>query len=208
MPLSAPKWTRQPEERPRQIMAAALEVFSERGFERATMDEIAETAGVTKGTIYLYFKSKLDLFIQTLRAHVEGVVELLPAIEIGAGEDVEARVRQLARALLVTLMTPTTAKVFPLFIAEVRQVPELRQAYIEEWLPKAGLRLAALLEEGVRLGVLRPMDSLIAARAIMGMFSSFVLTQEVFGMKDVTPMPLDAIADTIVTIAFRGVLAS
>ncbi len=208
MPVPAPKWTRQPELRPRQIMAAALDVFAAKGFERATMDEVAEAAGVTKGTIYLYFRNKLDLFIQTLRTHVEGVTDLLPSVRVAAGEDVEAGARLLAKALLDVLMTPTMTKVFHLFIAEVKQIPELRQAYIEEWLPQAGLRIATLLEEGVRSGALRPLDPVITARAIMGMFSAFVLTQEVFGMKDITPMPLDEIANTIVTISFRGVLAS
>ena len=62
------RWQRRPEERPRQILGAALDVFAEKGFARATMDEIAEAAGITKGTIYLYFKSKKDLLLEVIRA--------------------------------------------------------------------------------------------------------------------------------------------
>jgi AcrR family transcriptional regulator len=53
-----PRWRRLPEERPRQILAAALEVFGEHGLAAARLEDIAKRAGVSKGTIYLYFPNK------------------------------------------------------------------------------------------------------------------------------------------------------
>ena len=208
MGVAQTKWTRQPGQRPQQIMAAALDVFSEKGFERATMEEIAKASGVTKGTIYLYFQNKEELFIQTLRAHVQEVLTLLPTFSFSTGDSMESQVRTLSQAVLRVLMTPAMTKVFPLFIAEVKRIPALRQAYIEEWLPRVSFHLASVLEAGVEAGVFRPHNSGIAARAVLGMFSVFVMTQEVFGVKEITPMPIEAIADTVTTIFFRGVLAS
>jgi len=208
MAQRAPKWTRQPDRRPQQIIAAALEVFSLKGFRRATMDAVAGAAGVTKGTIYLYFSSKEDLFIQTLRAHVEQVANLLPSFQLEGDVPVDDSARRVTRQLLEALMTPAMAKAMPLFISEVNHIPALRQAYIEEWLPQVNFKLAEVLSRGMDAGLLKRLDPVITARAIIGMFSEFVLTQQVFDLQNVTPMQLDEIANTIVAIAFHGVLAT
>src|SRR6187455_782508 len=65
-----PRWRRLPEERPRQIIDAALEVFGERGLAGARLEDIARRAGVSKGTIYLYFSNKEELFREVVRAVV------------------------------------------------------------------------------------------------------------------------------------------
>ncbi|OYV74472.1 MAG: hypothetical protein B7Z72_00065, partial [Gemmatimonadetes bacterium 21-71-4] len=57
-----PRWRRLPEERPRQILDAAFATFAEHGLAAARLDDIAKRAGVSKGTIYLYFQSKEELF--------------------------------------------------------------------------------------------------------------------------------------------------
>ena len=60
--MSQPRWQRRAADRPREICAAALDVFARKGFAAARLDEIARQAGVSKGTLYLYFKSKEELF--------------------------------------------------------------------------------------------------------------------------------------------------
>src|SRR6266513_3779377 len=62
-----PKWRRCPEARPEQIIEAALEVFGEAGLANARLQDIAERAGVSKGTIYLYFPNKEELFREMIR---------------------------------------------------------------------------------------------------------------------------------------------
>src|SRR5579872_6701385 len=65
-----PRWRRLPEERPQQILDAALSVFAEHGIDAAKLEEIAARAGVSKGTIYLYFQSKEELFREVVRQRV------------------------------------------------------------------------------------------------------------------------------------------
>src|SRR6185295_5914199 len=67
MLAQAPKFRRRKADRPGEIVAAALEVFAEKGFAAARLDEIAGRAGVSKGTLYLYFKDKGDLFRAVVR---------------------------------------------------------------------------------------------------------------------------------------------
>src|SRR5437867_12356268 len=70
-----PKWKRRAEDRPKEICAAALEVFAERGFAAARLDEIARRAGVSKGTLYLYFSNKAELFRAVVRDTVAPNIE-------------------------------------------------------------------------------------------------------------------------------------
>src|SRR5207253_9041114 len=62
MPEDEPKWRRRKEARPVEIVDAALEVFAEKGFAAAKLDDIARRAGVSKATLYLYFDTKQEIF--------------------------------------------------------------------------------------------------------------------------------------------------
>src|SRR6478609_2769386 len=74
-PNQEPRWRRLPEDRPRQILTAALEVFGERGLAAARLDDIAKRAGLSKGTIYLYFPNKEELFREVIRNSVVAFIE-------------------------------------------------------------------------------------------------------------------------------------
>lgn len=65
---ATPKWTRRPDARPREILNAALRVFAEHGYAATRLEDVAAAAGVTKGTIYYYFKSKDDLLLRLTEA--------------------------------------------------------------------------------------------------------------------------------------------
>ena len=202
----AAKWRRRPGERPEQILAAALKVFQDRGFRAATVDAIAREAGITKGTVYLYFESKEALFIETVRAQFRRVYELLPSISLGGGEDPEEATRRVGRQFMAALMTDEIAAALPLIVAEAPHLPAIKRIYQEEVLPQAGMQLARLLEIGMEMGFLRRMNPVMASRCLFGMFMVFVVSQEVMGAKEVTPMNPDEIVDTIVDIYFRGIL--
>src|SRR5262249_1395697 len=73
-----PRWQRRKEARPEEIVNAALETFAEHGFAAARLEDVANRAGVTKGTIYLYFENKEDLFQAVVR---ETVIPILARAE-------------------------------------------------------------------------------------------------------------------------------
>jgi AcrR family transcriptional regulator len=77
-----------------EILETARKVFAKKGFADATMDEIAAAAGLAKGTLYLYFKSKRDVYLKTLQ---HGIAELLEqvAANMQAAEGVRAKIRAL-----------------------------------------------------------------------------------------------------------------
>src|SRR5881397_1505651 len=69
------RWRRMPEERPAHILNAALEAFVENGFSATRLEDIAERAGVSKGTLYLYFESKDALFKAAVRENIVPILE-------------------------------------------------------------------------------------------------------------------------------------
>src|SRR6266576_2320929 len=69
-----PRWRRRKDARPEEIVSAALEVFADRGFAATKLEDIARRAGVTKGTIYLYFDSKEALFKALIRQTIVPVI--------------------------------------------------------------------------------------------------------------------------------------
>lgn len=199
-------WKRLPQERPSQIIDAAIKVFSEKGFRAATMEEVANAAGITKGTIYLYFDSKTDLFVAAVRSYLQDVLDLLPRIQYEPGTDPEVLTVDLGTRFLEVLMSEKVTRVIPLVIAEYRNIPELKEIYFKEIVSKSEFHVAELIEMGKNLGVVNDVDPMIATRLILGAFSLFALTQEVLQAKELTPMSPSDIAKTIAVICFRGLV--
>src|SRR5215467_3545803 len=69
-PKAQARWTRRKLARPSEILDAAVSVFAEKGFAAARMEDIARKAGVSKGTIYLYFQGKEDVFKTLVRESI------------------------------------------------------------------------------------------------------------------------------------------
>ena len=85
-----PRWQRRKEDRPAEIVAAALDEFVERGFAATRLEAVARRAGVTKGTLYLYFDSKEDLFKAVVRETIVPVIaqgEALAQAHTGSARD-------------------------------------------------------------------------------------------------------------------------
>src|SRR4051812_20118599 len=119
------KFRRLPEERPRQILHAALAVFGERGLAAARLDDIAKRAGLSKGTIYLYFPNKEELFREVVR---DTVVTQLEAGERMIGEtstSVTAVLTEFMRTYWTFIRSAEFAPIFRLIHAEIHNFPDL-----------------------------------------------------------------------------------
>src|SRR5256886_11276917 len=103
---SKPRWKRRKDARPGEIVAAALEVFGERGFAATKLTDVARRAGVTKGTVYLYFDSKEALFKAVVRETIVPVIAkgeaLAQSFTGSARELVERLVREYWRLVGAT----------------------------------------------------------------------------------------------------------
>src|SRR6476646_10088297 len=90
------RWRRRKAARPAEILSAALDCFAERGFAATRLDDVAARAGVTKGTLYLYFPGKEELFKALVRQELLPNVERLEAAAAGPGTAADMIGRLLA----------------------------------------------------------------------------------------------------------------
>ncbi len=169
MPLNRQQLHRRPRERraearPRELLSAALEVFSVCGFAGARLEDVAARAGVSKGTVYLYYKNKEELFKAVVRescgAPLAGARELIAASSASSAELLERLFR-----FWRTLSKNSPVSFLPkLIIAEAGNFPELRQIFAAEIDAPRQAMLEALLRRGIERGDLAPLPVAETAR--------------------------------------------
>jgi AcrR family transcriptional regulator len=163
----AAKWRRRAEARPDELLDAALDEFIAKGFDAARVEDIAKRAGLSKGAVYLYFKSKEEL----LRALIEREVSPVLA-QVGdmarQAEDPRETLRMIARFAGAQIAQARFMAIPLLVISISNRFPELVDFYRGEVATKAKSGVETLIKRGVKLGQFRAVDSHAGARAIIG----------------------------------------
>src|SRR5215471_21409135 len=128
-----PRWRRLPEERPQQTIDAALAIFGERGLANARLEDIAKRAGLSKGTIYLYFPNKEELFREVIRNTVISQIERAEReLDDAAQQSASETLSQFVRGYWGFLRSPNFATLFRLIHAELSNFPDLARFYGRE----------------------------------------------------------------------------
>ncbi len=207
MPPGQPKWRRRKEARPAEIVEAALELFSEKGFAAARLDDIAARAGVSKGALYLYFETKQDLFAAVVR---DAVAPNLAAVEQLA-DDIALPFAELAPLLLGraarVLGDARLSGVAKMVIAESRNFPDLARIWHDDVVSRALGLLARIIERGQERGEVRPGDPRIHALSLAGPMMMGTLWREVMVPVGAEPFDLSAIAAQHARTLTQGLLA-
>lgn len=168
MTADNPKWQRRAGKRPREICAAALDVFAEKGFAAAKLDEIARRAGVSKGTLYLYFSDKAELFRAVVRdsiaPNVEAIASSVSSLELGFDDVVRMFLAGFAERE-ARLPLGAVAKIV---IGESRNFPELARVWHDEVASKAIRTLAGVVQRAQERGEARPGNPRLYAFSLMG----------------------------------------
>ena len=152
------RWTRRKEARPEEITAAALALFVERGFANTRLDDVASRAGISKGTLYLYFANKEELFKAVVReALVARLVEFRGEIERYQGSAFEL-LRLVFKAWWERIGSTRTSGIPKLIISEARNFPEIARFYIQEVVRPGRETLAAVVQRGIDRGEFRKVD--------------------------------------------------
>ncbi len=163
-----PRWKRRPEARPAQIIDAALDVFGQKGLANARLEDIAARAGVSKGTIYLYFANKEALFREVIRETAIAAIE--------RGEQRPATGSPTEQLTLVMqrywefVRSPAFATIHRLVIGELHQFPDLAKFYAEEVIARGLRLLSGIIRRGVDAGEFREIDPTVAARMLVALF--------------------------------------
>lgn len=202
----APRWQRRPEDRPDEIIDAAQQVFGDMGFARAKIDDVARLAGVSKGTVYLYFDSKESLFRAMVRAKV--VPKLAQAEEL-------VRTHQgPVRDLLVTMTIDMfhrmrdegLARISRVVQAEMVTFPELARFYFDEVILRARHLVQRLLELGVQSGEFRPECLVFGARGLPSLLVQTANAQCFFHQFDPEALDDDDAVRGLIDLYLHGVI--
>lgn len=153
--------------RPSQIVSAAVELFRDRGFEATRLEDVADKAGVSKATIYLYFESKEDLFYALIREKVVPLLEQTIAQADSFKGPASDFLRMKAQGLGRLFAHSEQGAILKLVTSEARRFPELATYYREEVPARALENIAKVIQRGIDEGEFRECDTRAAAAAFM-----------------------------------------
>jgi AcrR family transcriptional regulator len=197
---------RRKEARPSEIVAAALHLFAERGFAATRLDDVAAAAEISKGTLYLYFENKEELFKAVVREAVLPNIDRADALAAAH----KGSCADLLRALMAhfaTLLETEVAAVPKLVIAEAGNFPALAEFYAETVVRRALALLASILERGIRSGEFRPVDVPATLPLIVAPFLMMALWKHSLGRHTKLRFEARAVLENHVEMLLRGLAA-
>jgi AcrR family transcriptional regulator len=197
------RWQRRKDARPAELLAAALACFKERGFAATRLDDVAAKAGVTKGTIYLYYPSKEELFKAVVRGELVPNIERLEAA-LGEPGPTAALLERLF-TVWAEHIVPSPVSVIPkLVIAEASNFPELARFYLETAVHRVLRLVASVLRRGIAGGEFRPVDVEHMVYCVLGPLLFTVLWQHSLGPHDDRPLDVHAVCRAHLDLLLHG----
>jgi AcrR family transcriptional regulator len=198
------RWRRRKEARPGEILDAALAEFAARGFATARMEDIAARAGVTKGTLYLYFASKEELFKSLVRESIGAAIAARQA-------DAEAFEGSAAELLATVLRfigffarTSDRAVLPKIVLAEAGNFPELVRFYRAEVVDRGMALLSSIIARGIARGEFRVVDPQHGARLAIAPLLLIVSWRASFSGQDAIPFDMEGLVESHIDVLLRG----
>ena len=201
---SKPRWERRKDARPQELLAAALDLFVERGYAGTRLDDVASLAGVSKGTLYLYFENKEDLFKAVVRENI--VTALVDAEDLIAG--FEGHSSELLRKLVMNwwnrIGQTKLSGISKLMMAESGNFPDVARFYHEEVVSRGEALLVSVVERGIARGEFRDVDANQAKLVLIAPVLMLMLWKHSFAGCRSEPIDTKAYLDCLLDLLTRG----
>jgi AcrR family transcriptional regulator len=203
-----PRWERRKDARPQELLAAALDQFVEHGYAATRLEDVARHAGVSKGTLYLYFANKEELFKAVVRANIVatiGAAEQDVAVHDGPSGD-------LLGALLMKwwdeICSTPLGGIAKLMLAEGNNFPELARFYNDEVVARGSNLIVQVLQRGIARGEFRPVDPVVTTQVLIAPVLMLMMwTHSYMPTCDMPPVTPEAFMETFISTALRGLRA-
>ena len=186
-----PKVSRRKEARPGELLAAALDLFVEKGFAATRVEEVARRAGVSKGTLFLYFTSKEELFKAVVRENISGrfpqwssVIDSFP----GPTADL---LRAAITEWWAHVGETKASGISKLVMSEASNFPELAAFYHHEVVEPGHALVQRILERGVARGEFRPVNMQFGVQAVLAPMMFLLVWKHSFGACNCDATPLE-----------------
>jgi AcrR family transcriptional regulator len=199
------RWQRRKDARPAEVLEAALDVFFEKGFAAARLEDIAARAGVSKGTIYLYFESKDDVFEALVRSIPMPNVEQLRALAADKTIPADKMLRRALTFMGGILRDDRMIKFPRLIIGEGGRFPRLAESYKREVISRGIAIIGAIIERGIEEGRFHNVDPQHAAFGAISPLLFTAIWRTTFERFDSTPLDAQAFVTQHIDTFLRGI---
>lgn len=187
------------------LLKAALEIFLNRGFHAARIEDIAQLAGLGKGSVYLHFSTKENLFQAVIDA---GIGARLEQAELLASEYAGTATELLATMLhnnLIEFWDSPSSGIYKLVIAESHSFPELAANYHETIIQRAQILIEQILNLGIANGEYRDIDVAYTARFILDSLNNELIQAHAFAEHVDSPFDAHRFIDVLLSVVTQGV---
>jgi AcrR family transcriptional regulator len=171
---------RRPGARPAEILEAALDLFTERGFKATRLEDVASRAGLSKASIYLYFKDKTSLLMAIVQATAGANVSLAGNMIAQHQGPVAPLLQQLLGFMAGRIDQSRMPDLMKLVISESRAHPEIGRFYLDNVIGQALPLFQTLIERGIATGEFRDVDPRLTVKCIVGPLVLAALWKSVF----------------------------
>jgi AcrR family transcriptional regulator len=195
---------RRPEERRPEILAAALDLFAEKGFSATRLEDVASRAGLSKAAIYLYFKDKASLLTAVVQAAVGARLDMAQAVVAAHQGPVAPLFAELLALLAREVGHSRLPDIIKLVIGESRAHPEIGRAYLENVIKRALPLFQGLIERGIAAGEFRAVDTRLAVKCLVAPMLLGALWRSVFEPIGAEPLDIEALARQHADIFLKG----
>ena len=203
---SKPRWERRKEARPKELLASAIELFVERGFASTRLEDVARRAGVSKGTLYLYYANKEDLFKAVVR---QIILPMIDDAETSVAEFDGHSAELLRHVILswwVRIGSTKASGISKLILAEADNFPELARFYQEEVMARGMRMISNMLERGIRRGEFRAIDVPQTAQVLIAPLLMLSTWKHTIAPCDRCDLQPEAFLEAFLDITLHGLL--
>jgi AcrR family transcriptional regulator len=185
---------RRPEARPAEILEAALDLFTERGFKATRLEDVASRAGLSKAAIYLYFKDKTSLLVALVQAMAGANINLASGMVAQHQGPVAPLLRQLLGFMAGRIDQSRMPDLMKLVISESRAHPEIGRFYLDNVIGKGLPLFESVIERGVSSGEFRKVDPRLTVKCLVGPMVLAAIWKSAFEPIGAEPIDIAALA--------------
>jgi len=201
---TVPKRERRKDARPRELLDAALVLFVKQGFAATKAEDVAKHAGVSKGTLFLYFSSKEELFKAVVRENIVGQFsEFNTAIDHFTGTT-EALLRTFMTAWWERVGATQSSGICKLMVSEGGQFPELADFYRSEVIDPACQVIGRVLARGVLRGELKAIDAPHSVYTVLAPIVFLMLWNSASSLSGMRPLDGKAFLNAQIDVLLHG----
>lgn len=196
--------SRRPEARPSEIVAAALDLFAEKGFAATRLEDVASRAGLSKAAIYLYFKDKTALLMAVVEDAVGAKLDFAQTAAANHSGPVAPLFADLLSLIAGHVNQSRLPDIIKLVVGESRAHPEIGRAYLDNVVNRALPLFQDLLQRGIEAGEFRAVDTPLAVKGFVAPMLLGALWKSVFEPIGAAPLDVEALARQHADIFLKG----